>query len=103
MSEWAHGQGCRVQGADAARALPYAGAMSTPAEEHVALVALLRTLDKGKRWGSVTERVLECRSAVAIWDEKVGESLLRDPELTNAYDQAAADVRAWAEAGYQMV
>jgi DNA processing protein len=77
--------------------------MSTATDEHVALVALLRTLKKGQRWASVTEVVLETLSAVKVWDDKASETLLPDPELTGAYDQAAADVAAWAAAGYRMI
>ena len=50
--------------------LPYSGHMSPATEEHVALVALLRTLAKGERWESVTERLLESLSAVAIWQRR---------------------------------
>lgn len=86
-----------------ARALPYAGAMSTATKEHVALVALLRTLSKGERWSSVTEGMLECHSAVRIWEDKLGGSLLPDPVLIEAYDQAATDVAAWAATGHVIV
>lgn len=83
--------------------LTYADRMTTPIEEQVALVALLRTLGRGERWASVTERVLERGSAVAVWDEKTGETLLPDPELSAAHDHAGADVKEWTNAGYQMV
>ena len=77
--------------------------MSTATAEHVALVALLRTLNKGQRWASVTEDVLECGSAAALWERKVSDALLLDPELEAAYKQAETDVAAWADAGYKMV
>lgn len=83
--------------------LTYADHMGTDTEERAALVALLRTLDKGERWASVTERVLECGSAVEVWERKTGESLLPDPNLDAAYYQAALDVKEWLSAGYQMV
>lgn len=86
-----------------ARSLPYAGAMSTATAEHVALVALLRTLSKGQRWATVTEGALECGSATALWEGKVGDALLPDPNLAAAYEQAEADVSSWAEAGCAMV
>ena len=86
-----------------ARSLPYAGAMSTATEEHAALVALLRTLSRGQRWANVTEEVIECGSASALWEHKVGDALLPDPDLAGAYEQAKADVGSWAEAGYRMV
>lgn len=84
-------------------ALTYAGHMTTAAEEHVALVALLRSLAKGERWASVTERVLELGSAVAVWEEKASGTLLPDPDLAAERDRAAVDVKAWSNAGYQMV
>jgi len=82
--------------------LAYAGQMTTT-EEHAALVALLRTLARGERWASVTERVLEFGSAIAVWDEKTGEALLPDPALSDAYDQARTDVLDWVAAGYRMI
>lgn len=85
------------------RRLTYADRMTTPTEEQVALVALLRTLNRGEKWGSVTERVLESGSAVAVWETKTGEMLLPDPDLSAAHDQADADVKEWMNAGYQMV
>lgn len=83
--------------------LTYADHMSLVTEENVALVALLRTLRKGERWGSVTERILERGSAVSVWEDRISESLLPDPDLPTAYEQAAHDVTAWVEAGYVMV
>ena len=83
--------------------LTYAGHMTTATEEHVALVALLRTLSRGERWASVTERVLERGSAVAVWEDKIGETLLPDTELSSVYSQSAVDVRTWVSAGYVMI
>ncbi len=83
--------------------LTYAGHMPTATEEHVALVALLRTLDKGERWATVTERVLELGSAVAAWKDRNSGALLPEPDLAAEYDQAAVDVKEWSNAGYQMV
>lgn len=82
--------------------LAYAGVM-TATEEHVALVALLRTLNAGERWSTVTERVLEQGSAVTVWEDKVGGTLLPDPALSTAYEQAVADVKEWASVGYVMI
>lgn len=83
--------------------LTYAGHMTTATEEHVALVALLRTLSRGERWASVTERVLERGSAVAVWEDKIGETLLPDTELSSVYSQSAVDVRTWASTGCVMI
>lgn len=102
MSKTPHGvPGCRA--AYSADGLAYASPVRTATEEHVALVALLRTLKKGQRWASVTEAILDTLSAVDVWEDKVGEALLPNPELSAAYEQAAADVAAWAEAGYRML
>lgn len=81
----------------------YTDQMTTLTDEHTALVALLRTISKGTRWASVTERVLEVGSAVSVWDEKLSETLLPDPDLIAAYDHARTDVKEWASAGYRMV
>lgn len=83
--------------------LAYAGRMSPDAGEHVALVALLRTLAKGERWATVTKRVLEHGSAVAAWRDKTADALLPDPTLGEELGRAALDVETWAEAGWRMV
>ncbi|TGN64236.1 DNA-processing protein DprA [Nocardioides eburneiflavus] len=75
----------------------------TTLEEHASLVALLRTVDKGQRWASVTEAVLERGSATDVWNDKAGDTLLPDPTLTSAYDTAAADVIEWSGATYRMI
>ncbi|WP_344067804.1 DNA-processing protein DprA [Nostocoides vanveenii] len=64
---------------------------------------MLRTLAKGERWASVTERVLEAGSAVNAWQEKTADALLPDPQLDAALEGAKSDVRAWGEAGWRMV
>jgi len=83
--------------------LAYAGRMTRETEEHIALVALLRTLAKGERWATVTERVLERGSARAVWQEKTSDALVPDPSLAAEFDQATLDVNAWITAGRQMV
>lgn len=102
MSSTSHGVPGR-RAAHSAAGLAYAIPVRTATEEHVALVALLRTLNKGQRWASVTEAVLEAQSAVSVWEEKVGEALLPDPELGVAYTDAASDVAVWAEAGLRLI
>lgn len=84
-------------------ALAYAGHMTGTLEEHVALVALLRSLPKGERWASVTEQVLEYGSAVAVWEERTSDALLPDPSLAATFEQAMLDVKEWANAGWHMV
>lgn len=83
--------------------LTYSGDMTSVLEEHASLVALLRTVDKGERWGTVTERVLERGNAASVWASKIGDTLLPDPALTAAYDAAFADVIVWSDAGHRMV
>lgn len=83
--------------------LPYAGAVESQTEDHVALVALLRTLGRGESWSAVTEQVLEQGSAVAVWAARSEATLLPDPDLGAAYEQAARDVRDWASADLRMV
>lgn len=83
--------------------LAYSGLMTGATEEHAALVALLRTLPKGKRWASVTERVLEGGSALDVWHQQTADALLPDPALTAEFDQALLDVKEWTNAGWHMV
>lgn len=83
--------------------LTYADPMPAVTAEHIALIALLRTRSRGERWATVTERVLEVGSAVAVWDATAGSMLLPDPALAAAYDEARADANRWADAGYRMV
>jgi DNA processing protein len=77
--------------------------MTMDLEDNAALVALLRTLGRGQRWAEVTEQMLDLGSASAVWERKTSEGLLPDPQLQDAYDQAWADVNAWARAGHPMV
>lgn len=88
---------------DQPSSLIYAGRMTMATEENIALVALLRTLRRGERWASVTERVLDRGSAASVWEDRISESLLPDPDLEAAHDQAAADVAEWASSGHSMV
>lgn len=82
--------------------LAYADGMADDME-HIALVALLRALPKGERWASVTERMLEHGSAVAAWEERIGEALIPDPQLTAEFELAAADVAKWSSSGWRLV
>jgi DNA processing protein len=77
--------------------------MTGATEEHVALVALLRTLAKGERWATVTERVLERGSALAVWHDKASDALLPDPSLAPEFDQATLDVKEWTNARWRIV
>lgn len=73
----------------------YAGTMSADAAEDAALVAILRTLPKGHRWGEVTEGILEAGSATAAWARETEDVLIPDPGLAQAYEQAMEDVAEW--------
>jgi DNA processing protein len=81
----------------------YAGPMSRSAEEHAALVALLRAQPKGTPWSAVSEDVLGLGSAVTLWEAHTGDSLIRDPARDAVLSQARTDVEAWARDGLRML
>lgn len=83
--------------------LPYACRMSGLAEEHAALVALLRGLPKGESWFAVTETVLAHGSAMAAWHESVSDALIRDPAKDLQFEQARRDVAEWDSAGWRLL
>ncbi|HEY0637237.1 MAG TPA: DNA-processing protein DprA [Pseudonocardiaceae bacterium] len=73
------------------------------ADEHAALVALLRSLPKGARWNTVTEQLLERGSAVDVWTAEEADALLARPERAELLAQAAADVARWRDQGRCLV
>jgi DNA processing protein len=93
-----------VSGAAGAAGASYAVAVPDHREdEHAALVALLRSLPKGGRWGTVTDLVLERGSAVEVWAEAEADALLPRPERVEMLAQAAADVARWRAGGRRFV
>ena len=85
------GQACRTLGT------------MTTTPEQVALVALLRSLPRGERWSTVTERVLECGSAEVVWKEQEADALVPDPALGAAWDAAEQDLADWHQAGWRFL
>lgn len=85
------------------RGLPYAGGVSGMAEEHAALVALLRGLAKGSSWSDVTTEVLERGSALAAWDAQGGDALIPEPAREALFGQALEQVGEWEQAGWRML
>ncbi len=83
--------------------LSYASPMSGSAEEHAALVALLRGLAKGEPWSKVAEDVLAQGGALAVWDQRSAETLIPDPARESLFGQALIDVATWADAGWRML
>jgi len=75
--------------------------MSGLAEEHAALVALLRCVPKGSSWFTVTEAVLARGSALAAWEEAAGGALIPDPAMTAVLEQALRDVAEWDRSGWR--
>ena len=74
--------------------------------EHCALVALLRSLPKGVGWGKIADQVLERGSAVAVWEDSDGDTLLPRPEQAQALAlaDAARDIERWhSEGGIALV
>ena len=83
--------------------LPYPDGMSGLAEEHAALVALLRSLPKGESWFTVTEAVLEHGSALAAWEEQGTGALIPDPARDALFGQALAQVAEWERSGWRLL
>ena len=71
-------------------------------DSQAALVALLRAQVNGLSWGEIGDRVLERGSALALWREG-DEALVADPRRLGALEQAAADINAWRQRGYQFL
>jgi DNA processing protein len=76
--------------------------VTMPAED-AALVALLRSLPRGARWGTVSELVLEHGSAVEIWAEPDADALLARPERAEVLAAAARDLESWAASGWRFL
>jgi DNA processing protein len=74
-----------------------------PQDEHAALVALLWSLPKGARWGTVSERVLERGSAVDVWAEDDERALIASPERAQTLVEAAGDLDQWRSAGWRFL
>ncbi|GAB3237384.1 DNA-processing protein DprA [Kineosporia babensis] len=70
--------------------------------EQIAVVALLRSRPQGLVLAQVAGRILECGSAVGLWEELTGDALLADPAQVNALEEAEAEVDGWAAAGISL-
>ncbi|WP_217898486.1 DNA-processing protein DprA [Haloechinothrix alba] len=77
--------------------------MTCPSEEHIALVALLRSLPKGTSWSDATERVLEHGSAQAAWASRDEGALLPDPATPDMLSSARSDLHSWADHGWRFL
>jgi DNA processing protein len=77
--------------------------MSGLAEEHAALVALLRSLPRGEPWFTVTEAVLKQGSALAVWENQAGDALIPDPARDSLYAEALREVAQWDDTGMRLL
>ena len=77
--------------------------MSGSADEHAALVALLRGVAKGESWSSVAEAVLASGGALAAWEQQSADSLIPDPARVSLFDRALSDIAIWANAGWRLL
>lgn len=71
--------------------------------ENVALVALLRTPPQKVSWRKLTEQVLECGSAVEVWDQYNPQQLIPSPDAEKALADAEADLASWSAQGLQFL
>jgi DNA processing protein len=76
---------------------------STMNEEHVALVALLRTRPNRLTWRKLTNEALECGSASAVWSYYNPDQLIPSPEATAAPEDAAKDLVQLENSGLQFI
>lgn len=72
-------------------------------DENSALIALLRTRPNGLSWPELTARVLECGSAVQVWEVTVTPSLIPSPIESAALDEAAQQLEEWDQQGMRFV
>lgn len=83
---------------------PYADAMTElKIREHAALVALLRSLPKGRRWGDVTEALLQTGSASAMQNDQTDQALIPDESEAAHLRRALDDVRDWSQKHWQFL
>lgn len=68
-------------------------------DEHVALVALAQTRPGGMSWRSIADELIECGSAVELWESLHPPTLDLGESDTDPLAQAAADLLRWTEAG----
>lgn len=74
--------------------------MSTNAQEHAALFALLR---ESKHWNRVAADVAYEGSALAIWNQQDSGGLFETPGRERALDDAAAQLTVWRDRGLRYV
>jgi DNA processing protein len=72
-------------------------------DENSALIALLRTRPNGLSWPELTARVLECGSAVQVWEETVTPSLIPSPIESASLEEAALQLDEWDQQGMRFV
>ena len=72
-------------------------------QELAALLTLLRRRAGGAGWNVLAGEVAEAGSAMAVLSAPADGELFASPDLASELKQAASDVRAWVDAGYQWV
>jgi DNA processing protein len=72
-------------------------------DEHVALIALLRARPEGRNWRRLTDEVLECGSAVTVWERYNPPQLLVAPGAIDGLAAAEAELDAWERKGMGFV
>jgi DNA processing protein len=77
--------------------------VSGRADEHAALVALLRAQPDGLSWPEIAAELLEAGSAVEVWARHAPASALIDRPGEITPDSAAEDVRSWQARGYRLL
>lgn len=75
--------------------------MESRDQELAALLTLLRQRHGGASWNELAAEVAVAGSAVALLNELAEDALFPSPDMEPELGKARADVRAWADAGYQ--
>jgi DNA processing protein len=75
--------------------------MQPTANEHAALVALLRV--SGLSWPKAAAKLVELGSASAMWADLDDGALVPDPERDQALEAAARDVEAWQQHDWRVL
>lgn len=93
------GTGCHNAPERMFESLGLGGVVDVMRDEHAALIALLRVRPEGRNWRTLTDDVLECGSAKAVWERYNPPQLIPPPATEDALALAAADLDAWQREG----
>lgn len=71
-------------------------------DERTALIALLEGASDERSWRRITDSVLDCDSAIAVWEQAHPSGLFTDADAERRLAAAREDLRRWDHARYQL-